>query len=241
MGGAEGAAFVFLAASAFAGEEIREGAFYAGAFDGLVNVETDVIFGGELEGFLIVEDAELGVVEFALALDDHHGTGVARLDVMDAEVGVVFVGGVELGFVVVDEADGFVVADDFYTGGAGVAGDASEVAVGLSLHEVSGLAILEPVSFPAAIPTFHQEAAEVETTAGVDVFEGVFGGGAVARAGSPSPFADKHGPPNAEEFERLDPREIRARWVVEIEHDVVFGEADRRAGNHHHAPGGVER
>ena len=88
---AKSAAFVFLTAGTFASKEVGEGAFDASAFDGLVDVEADVVFGGELEGFLVVEDAELGVVEFALALDDHHGTGVARLDVMDAEVGVVFV------------------------------------------------------------------------------------------------------------------------------------------------------
>ena len=95
---------------------------------------------------------------------------------------------------------------------------------------------MEPVALPATVPTFHEEAGDIEAAAGVDVFDGMFGAGAVARAGSPSPFANKHGPPNAEELERFDPGEIFSRGVVEVEHNVVFGEADGRAGDHHHAP-----
>ena len=43
-----------MATGTFASEEIGEGAFDAGAFDGLVDVEADVVFGSELEGFLIM-------------------------------------------------------------------------------------------------------------------------------------------------------------------------------------------
>ena len=101
-----------------------------------------------------------------------------------------------------------MVADELDAGGAGVAGDAGEVAVGLSEGEVGGLTVLKPVAFPATVPTFHEEASNIEAATGVDVFDGMFGAGAVTWTGSPSPFADEHGPPNAEELERFDPGEI---------------------------------
>ena len=68
----ECAALVFLTASALACEEVRESTFDTGALDRLVNVEAEVVFSGEFERFLVVKDAELGVVEFALALNVHH-------------------------------------------------------------------------------------------------------------------------------------------------------------------------
>lgn len=241
VGRREGAAFVFLAAGTFAGEEVGESAFDAGAFDGFVDVEADVVFGGELEGFLVVEDAELRVVVFTFALDIHHGAGVARFDVVDAEVGVVFVAGFELSFVIVDETDSFVVADDFDTVLAGVFGDAGEVAVRLGVDEVGGLAVEEPVAIPATVPTLHEEAGDTEATASVDVFESVRSGGAMAFPAGPSPFTDIHGPPDAEEFDGFNPREVGGGWSVEAEHIVIFGEADGGAGDHNHAPRSVER
>ena len=97
------------------------------------------------------------------------------------------------------------MADELDASGAGIASDAGEVAVGLGEGEVGGLAVLKPVALPATVPAFHEEAGEAETAASVDVFDGVLSASAVTWAGGPSPLADKHGPPNAEELEGLDP------------------------------------
>ncbi len=60
-------------------------------------------------------------------------------------------------------------------------------------------------------------------------------------AGSPSPFANVHGPPDAEEFEWLDPTEILVGRVVQCVNKAIFGEFEAGVGNHDEAPRGVER
>ena len=118
---------------------------------------------------------------------------------------IILVARLELRFVVINKADGFVVTDDFDTVLVGVFGDAGEVAIGLGVNEVGGFTVEKPITVPTAVPTLHQETLDAKATAGVDIFDGVLGRGAVARTGSPRPFADVHCPPDAEEFERLDP------------------------------------
>ena len=68
----ESAAFVFLTAGAFASQEVREGAFDASSLYRFVNVEGDMILRGELKRALIMADAKLRVMVFALTLNRHH-------------------------------------------------------------------------------------------------------------------------------------------------------------------------
>ncbi len=78
---------------------------------------------GEFDSFLVVIDAELGVVIFFVAVYGHHTAGIAGFDVMDAICGVVIIGWFELGFVVVDKTDGFVVTNEFNALVPGVTGN----------------------------------------------------------------------------------------------------------------------
>ena len=111
MGRRDGATFVFLATGTFAGEEIRKCTFDASALDGLVNVETDVIFGGKFDGFLIVIDADLRVMIFFAAVDGDLAAGITGFDIMNAVSCVIIIGGFELFLVIIDETDGLVVTN----------------------------------------------------------------------------------------------------------------------------------
>ena len=93
MRGADGTALVFLTAGALAREKVGPGAFDASAFDWLVDVKHNLLAGGEFDGFLVVIDAELGVMELAAAIDEHHGASVTGLDVVDAVCSIVVVSG----------------------------------------------------------------------------------------------------------------------------------------------------
>ena len=59
-------------------------------------------------------------------------------------------------------------------------------------------------------------------------------------AGGPSPFADIHGPPDAEEFERFDPTKILEWRVVKGIDKAVFSELEAGIGNHDQTPRGVK-
>ena len=91
MGRSESAAFVFLATGAFARQKVRPGALNAGALDGFVNVEHDVLSRGEFDGFLIMIDAELGMMKFATTVDEHHTAGITGFDIMNVVEGIVII------------------------------------------------------------------------------------------------------------------------------------------------------
>ena len=61
-------------------------------------------------------------------------------------------------------------------------------------------AVFEPIAFPAFVPTFNQEALNAKAEGSFNVIFGMLGGGTVAFARCPGPFADIHGPPNTDEF-----------------------------------------
>ena len=208
--------FVFLTTCTLAGEEVWKGAFDAGAFDGFVDVEADMILGGELEGFLVVANASLGVVIFAFATDGHHRASIARFYIMHAEGIVSLVGGFELRLVIIDKTDGFVMSDEFDVVGVGIAGDGGHIAIWGGEEEVSRGAVFEPIAIPATVPALEEKAVDAETSARVDIFKGVLGGSAVAVARTPSPLANIHCPPYPEELEGLYPRKVGARRVVEV-------------------------
>ena len=58
------------------------------------------------------------------------------------------------------------------------------------------------------------------------------GGGAVAVSGRPGPFADIHGPPDADKFESFDPAKILFGRVIEGIHGAISGEFETRVSNH---------
>ena len=106
-----GSAFVFLATSALAGEEIGVGAFDAGRFDRLVDVEANMLLCGKFQDFLVVVDTNLRMMIFLATTDGHFGARIAGLEVMNVIFGVKIKGGFELFFVVVDKTNSFVVTD----------------------------------------------------------------------------------------------------------------------------------
>lgn len=239
--GHESAAFVLLAARTFAREEIWPSALDAGAFDWLVDIEANVMAGGEFDRALVVAHAELGVVKLAAAVNHHHAAGIAGFDVVDVVVGVIIVGDFELFFVIINEADGFVMADQLDALLFGVVGDGVEIKIVGGDGEFVVDAVFEPVAFPAFVPALDEQAANAESDGGVDVFDGVGSGSAVPAAGRPCPLADVHSPPNADEFESLDPAKIVGGWVVQNVHDAVGGELDGGIGDHDETPRGFER
>lgn len=77
-----------------------------------MNVKHKLLFSGECDGFLVMVDAELRMMIFFATMNEHFGASVAGLEIVDAACGVIIIGGLELRFVVIDKADGFVVADE---------------------------------------------------------------------------------------------------------------------------------
>ena len=158
MGRTDGAALVFLTASTLPGEEIRPSAFDTGALDGLVDIEHNLIFGGEFKGLLVVVDAGLGVVELLAAVNIHHGAGIARFDVVDTVGDIVLIGVFDLVFIVINVTDGFVVADDFDVVFSSIFGYFRKIKIWDRVEEVGGGAVGKPVAIPTIIPTFHEQA-----------------------------------------------------------------------------------
>ena len=60
-------------------------------------------------------------------------------------------------------------------------------------------------------------------------------------AWGPGPFADVHRPPDADEFEGINPAEICSWWVIQSIHGAIGSEFDGRIGNHDEAPRRVKR
>ena len=135
MGWDEGATFIFLTTCALTTQEVGECTFDTGALDRLVDIETDVFFGGELDSFLIMIDAKLRMMKFSSTVDLHHGASIASFDVMNVISGIVVVGGFELFFVIIDKANGFMVADEFDMVLFGVGSDGFKIKIGRSNGE----------------------------------------------------------------------------------------------------------
>ncbi len=90
---------------------------------------------------------------------------------------------------------------------AGVGGDAFYVEIGVGLDIVEVL-VAAPV-LPTLVPPLEKDALDVVGRGEVDVPQGVFGGGAVARAMVPHLRAEVHAPPDARYILlRLDPRSV---------------------------------
>ena len=111
MGRLESPTFIFLTARAFTGKKVGPSALDAGAFDWLVDVEADVFFGGKLDSFLIMIDAKLRMMIFATTVNQHHGTSIASLDVMNMIGSIIIIGGFKLFFVIINKTNGFVMTD----------------------------------------------------------------------------------------------------------------------------------
>ena len=121
-----------------------------------------------------------------------------------------------------------------------VFGDFFEVKAGGRFSKTVVYAVFEPVTFPAIVPSFNEEAGDTEADGGVDVFFGVDGGGAMAIARCPCPFADIHSPPNANKFKSMNPCEILARWIIKAIHSAVSSKLGGGVGEHDETPRGLK-
>ena len=109
---------------------------------------------------------------------------------------------------------------------AGVGGYALQVEVGVGLDIVEVL-VAAPV-LPTLVPPLEKDALDVVGRGEVDVPQGVFGGGAVARAHGPHLRAEVHAPPDADILLRLDPRGVGyLGGLVEVENQRRVDEVHR--------------
>ena len=164
-----------------------------------------MLFRGELDGFLVVVDANLRVVIFMATIDSHHAAGIAGLDKTHTAGGIIIIGVFELRFVIVNEADGFVMADKLDILASSVAGDGVEVKVWRRGSKTVMDAVFEPVAFPTIVPALDEKPGNAEADGGIDIFHSVLRGGTVSFARRPSPFANIHGPPDTDELQSMHP------------------------------------
>ena len=153
---AESAPLVFLATGAFASEEIRPSAFNAGALDGFVDIEHDLIPCGKLNGFLVMKHAKLRMVEFALAIYQHLGSRITRFYIMDMMIFHKLIRRFELAFIIIDETNRLMMTNELNALTVGVIGNATGIKAGGWHHKFIIFAVLEPIAFPAVIPTLDQ-------------------------------------------------------------------------------------
>ena len=91
---------------------------------------------------------------FTASVYRHHAASITGFDILYSICEVIVISGFELGFIIVDKADCFVVAYDFDVVATGEAGDFFEIEVWGCYGEFIIDAVLEPVAFPAIIPAF---------------------------------------------------------------------------------------
>ena len=233
-----------------AGHHVGVSAAQAGILNRLVDVQHNLVFGGQLSHVLVMADHELAVVPFAHhlagrlvdALDALAGANVASLDQMHAQILVIGKSLRQLGFVVQHRRPGLMVANQCHAQFPAVGGDGGDVEVIVGGGELEILAIAEPIAIPAHIPTLHQHAVEAVAGGEIHVGLGVGGGGPMLRAGAPGVGVQVHAPPDADVFPRPGPTDIRQPVrLIQVEDEVGGEQAGGRIGNLDGAPGAAVR
>ena len=206
------------AARALARDHVRPGSAKTRILEGLVGIDGDLISGSGLDHAELVLGHRLALVPCEAWLSvgaAHPRTGrvrdIAGLDRVPAEPLHLGKGGIQLLLVVEGVAAGFVVADDFYALLASVGRDAFEIEIGIGSGEAVVPAGAEPVAVPTQVPALDQHPAEAMLRREIDVFDGVFGRGAVLRTRAPGLQVQVHLPPDADIFHRLEPADVAER------------------------------
>ena len=158
---------------------------------------------------------------------------------MHSQALIVGEGAVHHRFVFGDVAAGLVVHPQLYVFLLCVGCDAVDVEVGIGFHVVEML-IAAPV-LPTFVPPLEEHALQVVGHSEVDIAEGIFSGGSVARAHHPGLSAEVHSPPDAYIFLRLDPRGVGyLTRLVEVQYQSGVDQIHCRTADLHRAPGGGE-
>src|SRR3546814_3060678 len=80
------------------------------------------------------------------------------------------------------------------------------IEIGKGFGEAEQLAIVVPVTVPAHVPAFDQNAAETVLRGKIDIALRFFGRGAVDAVMAPASLVDVHRPPDADILARFEPR-----------------------------------
>ena len=135
-----------------------------------------VVAGSGLDDLAEVADAPLRVLQFTVV---EVRIDIACLDRVDAQRLIEPVSVLKLVFVVLGSTAGLVVGNDAHTALAGIAAQAFQVIVRISLGKVELVALFGPVGIPAVVPALDQHASQAMTGSKVDVTLGILGRGTV--------------------------------------------------------------
>ena len=191
-----------------------------------------MIFSGGLHYFTVMAHVVLPVMIVPVG----ESAGITGLHAMDAQVGIPFVGFIQLLLIVEDVTAGFMVSDNLNAFFTGVAGYLFyiEISIGLSVVKC-----LRPTPvFPAFVPAFVHHCFYVVGGGKVNISFGIPGGSAVTVVDDPAFHAQMHSPPDAYILHRTYPvRGFQCTRFVQVEDESRVNQSHCFRGNLQGAPG----
>ena len=177
----------------------------------------------------------------ATTINRHLGASIARLYIANTIALQVAISFFKLLLVVINKANCLVVTNQLNAIGVAIICHNLHIKIWRRFHKLIGNTIFEPVALPAIIPTFNQKTRNAKVLTRINILHCVLSRSTVAFARSPSPLTNIHCPPNTHEFLWFNPREILARWIIQIQHHAARCEIECILTNNNHAPRRRER